>query len=184
MKFDLNTIKENPSNPRKISNEKFAKLKTQIKDMPETLKFRPIVINKDNVIVAGNMRHRALLELEMDKVPSEWVAKADDLTDEQVRKFIIIDNIGYGEHDWEMLQAEWDFDELEDWGLDVPSFAHDEVDYSDKNKEIDIDEFDDKMILKLEFTEDEYHLVKDKLLHLASTPEQAIFKLLGLTENE
>lgn len=137
MKFDLNTIKENPSNPRKISDEKFAKLKTQIKDMPETLKFRPIVINKDNVIVAGNMRHRALLELGMDEVPSEWVAKADDLTDEQVRKFIIIDNIGYGEHDWEMLQAEWDFDELEEWGLDIPLHEQ-EIDKAEEGEDIEI----------------------------------------------
>jgi len=70
----------------------------------------------------------------------------------------------------------------EEFDIDIEDYN--ETDYSQKNKEIDTDDFNDKMILKLQFNETDYHIVKDKLLHLASTPEQAIFKLLGLTENE
>jgi len=83
----------------------------------------------------------------------------------------------------EEIAVEYDID-IEEVGVEVEEVEdYNETDYSRKNKEIDTDDFEDKMILKLQFNESDYHIVKDKLLHLASTPEQAIFKLLGL-ENE
>ena len=90
----------------------------------------------------------------------------------------IKDNVGYGEWDWDMLANEWDAEKLNEWGLDVPKFS-DALDYSDKNKEIDIDNLDSDMIIKLKYTEDEYQLVREQLSKIAATPEQAVWKLLG-----
>ena len=174
----LSEVKLNPNNPRLIKDEKFLKLVQSIKDFPEMLDIRPIVVNQDMIILGGNMRYKACKEAGLKEVP----IIVTDLTEEQQREFLIKDNTSGGEWDFEMLTNEWDVEQLEDWGLDIPSFETD-VDYSEKNKEIDVDDYEDTMTLVLKFNEDDYHLVKDKLLHLASTPEQAIFKLLGL-ENE
>jgi DNA modification methylase len=86
-----------------------------------------MVINKDNIVLGGNMRLKALKELGYKEVPDEWVKRAEDLSEEEQRQFIIKDNVGFGEHDWEMLANEWDVEQLEDWGLDMPSFETDEV---------------------------------------------------------
>jgi DNA modification methylase len=79
---------------------------------------RPMVINQDNIVLGGNMRLKALKELGYTELPDEWVKRAEDLTEEEARRFIIADNVGFGEHDWEMLANEWDADELADWGLE------------------------------------------------------------------
>lgn len=123
----LSKIKPNPNNPRIIKDDKFEKLKKSIEDFPKMMELRPMVINKDNVVLGGNMRLKALKELGYKEVPDEWVKRAEDLTEEEQRQFIIKDNVGFGEHDWEMLQAEWDLSELEDWGLDIPEWKNEEV---------------------------------------------------------
>src|SRR5690606_2479836 len=87
------------------------------------MELRPMVVNSDNIVLGGNMRLKALKELGYKEVPKEWIKNADDLTEDEQRQFIIKDNIGFGEHDWEMLQAEWDLSELEEWGLDIPEWA-------------------------------------------------------------
>lgn len=113
----LSDIKPNPNNPRSIKSEKFKKLKQSIKDFPEMLELRPIVVDEHDVILGGNMRYNALKELKVEEVP---VIKATDLTDEQKRQFIIKDNVGFGEWDWDLLANEWDIDALQDWGLELP----------------------------------------------------------------
>ena len=117
----LNTIKPNPNNPRIIKDSKFEKLKKSIQDFPKMMELRPMVINSDNIVLGGNMRLKALKELGYKEVPEEWVKRAEDLTEDEQRQFIIKDNIGFGEHDWEMLATEWNADELSDWGLDMPA---------------------------------------------------------------
>ena len=117
----LSQIKPNPNNPRIIKDEKFDKLVKSIKDFPKMMELRPMVINSDNIVLGGNMRLKALKELGYKEVPDEWVKRAEDLTEDEQRQFIIKDNVGFGEHDWEMLANEWDADELSDWGLDVPA---------------------------------------------------------------
>lgn len=118
----LSDIKMNPSNPRVIKDERFDKLKNSISEFPAMLALRPLVVNSDNVVLGGNMRLKALKELGYKDISDEWVKRADDLTDEEQRRFIIADNVGFGEHDWAMLATEWDTDELSDWGLDIPNF--------------------------------------------------------------
>jgi ParB-like chromosome segregation protein Spo0J len=170
----ISDIKPNPNNPRQIKDDKFKKLVQSIKDFPEMLSLRPIVVNDEMVVLGGNMRLKACKEAGLKEVP---IIKASELTEDQQREFIIKDNVGFGEWDWDSLANEWDAVELEAWGLDIPSFN--EVDYSDKNEEIDIDSLDSEMIIKLKYTEDEYHLVREQLSKIAATPEQAVWKLLG-----
>jgi len=134
----LSDIKPNPNNPRLIKDDKFKKLCQSIKDFPEMLELRQIVVNKDMIILGGNMRYKAAKEIGLKEIP---VIVADNLTPEQEREFLIKDNTSGGEWDWEVLANEWNSEELEAWGLDVPSFGTDEVlekeqkDLSDELKE-------------------------------------------------
>jgi ParB-like chromosome segregation protein Spo0J len=136
----LTTIKSNPNNPRVIRDEKFKKLVKSIEEFPKMMALRPMVVNEDMVVLGGNMRLKALKELGYKEVPNDWVKSAKDLTDDEIRRFIIADNVGFGEHDWEMLANEWNVEELSDWGLDIPGFdiaeaGDDELnDLSDKIK--------------------------------------------------
>ena len=123
----LTTIKSNPNNPRVIRDEKFKKLVKSIEEFPKMMALRPMVVNEDMVVLGGNMRLKALKELGYKEVPDEWVKSAKDLTEDEIRRFIIADNVGFGEHDWELLANEWDAAELADWGLDIPGFEVDQV---------------------------------------------------------
>lgn len=111
----ISEVKTNPNNPRLIKDGKFKKLVQSIKDFPQMLKIRPIVVNQDNVVLGGNMRLKACQEAGLKKV---WIIKADDLTEEQQREFIIKDNVGFGEWDWDLLANEWNSIELDNWGVD------------------------------------------------------------------
>ena len=124
----LSTIKTNPANPRLIKDDKFKKLCDNIKALPEGLSLRPIVVDEQGIILGGNMRFKALLELGYKDVPDEWIKPASGFTPEQVKRFIITDNVGYGEWDWDIIGNEWDVHELEAWGLDIPDFAVTELD--------------------------------------------------------
>ena len=128
MKVSIKDLKTNPNNPRVIKDDKFQKLVQSIKDFPEMLEIRPIVVNKDMIVLGGNMRLKACKEAGLKEVP---IIKAEQLTEEQQRQFIIKDNIGYGEWDWEMIANQWDSDELNNWSLDIPNFnIAKDLDYS------------------------------------------------------
>src|SRR4030067_2368719 len=101
----LSEIKPNPKNPRLIKDEAFAKLKQSIKDFPEMLDLRPIVVNEDMMILGGNMRYRALVDLGITEAP---VTIAKGLSKEKQDEFIAKDNTAGGEWDWSLLANEWD----------------------------------------------------------------------------
>lgn len=128
----ISEVKKNPNNPRTIKDEKFAKLVQSIRDFPQMLRLRPIVVNDDMIVLGGNMRLKACKEAGLKAVP---IIKASDLTEDQQREFIIKDNVGFGEWDWEMLANEWDDAKLANWGLDLP-------DMSEKVLEAEEDDFD------------------------------------------
>jgi hypothetical protein len=164
IKTKLSDIKLNPNNPRLIKDDKFTKLVQSIKDFPEMLDIRPIVVNSDMVILGGNMRFKACKEAGLKEVP---IIIADSLTEEQQREFLIKDNVSGGEWDFEMLQG-WDNEELEQWGLDVPDFTPD-VDYSILDDEDVSEQLEDmtagvKKAIQIEFEaehyEEAYALVK------------------------
>ena len=119
IKVKISEVKANPNNPRIIKDDKFQKLVKSIKEFPEMLNIRPIVVNADMVVLGGNMRLKACKEAGIKEVA---IIKADDLTDEQQKQFIIKDNVGFGEWDWEDLANNWDAEQLTDWGLDIPDF--------------------------------------------------------------
>jgi hypothetical protein len=119
-KVKLSEIKSNPNNPRIIKDDKFHKLVKSIQEFPKMLEIRPIVVNQDMIVLGGNMRLKASKEAGLKEV---FIVKADDLTEDEQKQFIIKDNVGFGEWDWDMLANEWEADLLEEWGLDVPDFG-------------------------------------------------------------
>ena len=116
--FKISQLKENINNPRLIKGDKFKKLVKSIKEFPEMLELRPIVVDENMVVLGGNMRLKACKEAGLKEV---WIEVAENLTEEQKKEFIIKDNVGFGEWEWDMLANEWDAVELTDWGLDVLS---------------------------------------------------------------
>lgn len=119
-KVKIGEVIPNPNNPRIIKDDKFKKLVQSIQEFPQMLELRPIVVNDDMVVLGGNMRLRACKEAGLKQVA---IIKASELTPEQEKEFIIKDNVGFGEWDWEMLANEWDTEKLSEWGMDLPDFG-------------------------------------------------------------
>lgn len=111
----IGKVLPNPTNPRVIKDDKFEKLVRSIKEFPEMLQARPIVVDENNIVLGGNMRLKACIAAGLKEVPV-YVAPWDS---EKNGEFIIKDNVGYGEWDWDILANEWDASQLEEWGLDV-----------------------------------------------------------------
>lgn len=171
----INKIKLNPNNPRLIKDDKFTKLVQSIKDFPEMLNIRPIVVNEDMIILGGNMRFKACKEAGLKEVP---IIKASGLSEEKQREFLIKDNIAGGEWDWALLQ-EWDNLELENWGLLINGFDTDNINLdeffeeSNETKEV-------KNKIVLEYTKEEFELVNEAFKKHSGSKESIIFNLLGL----
>ena len=134
-KVKIETVLPNPSNPRIIKDDKFKKLVKSIQEFPQMLELRPIVVDANMVVLGGNMRLKACKAAGLKEVP---IVVADNLTEEQQAEFIIKDNVGFGEWDWDLLANEWDEQLLQDWGLELPFDntpvfeAEDDKDLSDK----------------------------------------------------
>ena len=126
--ISIKDIKENPNNPRKLGKDKYQKLLKSIQDLPQMLSLRPIVVNSDMVVLGGNMRLKALKELKYKEVP---IIIADELSEDQQKEFLIKDNLGYGEWDWDMIANEWDMPLLKDWGMDLPNDFVTQEEYED-----------------------------------------------------
>jgi hypothetical protein len=125
----IGSVKPNPSNPRLIKDAKFRQLVQSVRDFPQMLELRPIVVDADGVVLGGNMRLKACKEAGLKQVP---VIRADDLTPAQQREFVVKDNVGFGEWDWDALANEWDEQALIRWGLDVPTAAEEKEAYTSK----------------------------------------------------
>ena len=134
----ISEVKPNPKNPRIIKDGKFQKLVKSIQEFPDMLNKRPLVVftDVDNkyVVLGGNMRLKACKEIGLKEIP---IIIADEWTEEQKNEFLIKDNVGFGEWDWDSLANEWDVDKLDDWGLDVPIFKDDETELKDLSSTID-----------------------------------------------
>jgi hypothetical protein len=128
-KVKIGEVKMNPNNPRTIKDDKFKKLVKSIKEFPEMLEVRPIVVDNDMIILGGNMRLKACISVGLTEVP---IIKFNDLDEKRKQEFIVKDNVGYGEWDFEMLKNEWDTNLLIEWGLDLPN-NDDEEDNRDFN---------------------------------------------------
>jgi len=131
-KVNINEVKTNPKNPRLIKDDKFRKLVKSIQEFPQMLELRPIVVDENNIVLGGNMRLKACKEAGLKEV---FIVKAEGLTELQKDEFIVKDNVGFGEWDWDILANEWDVEKIQDWGLDLP------VDLSVTELEAEEDDF-------------------------------------------
>ena len=131
-KVKISEVKTNPKNPRLIKDDKFKKLVKSIQEFPQMLELRPIVVDENNIVLGGNMRLKACKEAGLKEV---YIVKAENLTELQKDEFIVKDNVGFGEWDWDMLANEWDTEKLDEWGLDLP------VDLSVTELEAEEDDF-------------------------------------------
>ena len=119
----LSDIKPNPDNPRIIRDNQFDKLKKSLQEFPQMMEKRPIVVDEDNMILGGNMRFRALVDIygNNGEIPDKWVSVAKGWTDEQKREFVIKDNANFGEWDCTKLAVGWSVYDLNEWGVDLPN---------------------------------------------------------------
>jgi len=170
--MNLDQLKINKANPRLIKDDRFRKLVKSIKEFPKMLELRPIVIDDDGTILGGNMRYRALKELGYKEIPDNWVKKASELTDEEKRRFIIEDNVGFGEWDMDMLANEWDAEELEEWGVEG-------IEYSVATGDIEEDEIPETPKEAFSKLGDLWILGKHRLLCGDSTKREDVEKLMN-----
>ena len=169
-KVSISEVKPNPSNPRIIKDAKFKKLVQSLKDFPEMASVRPIVVNSDMVVLGGNMRLKAMIEAGWDKVPVEVV----EWGQEKQMEFIIKDNVGFGEWDWELLANEWDAGQLDEWGLDIPNFE------TEEHLEAEEDDFDATPLEEpITVLGDLYEIGEHRLLCGDSTDSDSVAKLMN-----
>ena len=169
--YKISEIKPNPNNPRIIKDDKFKKLVQSLKDFPDMAKVRPIVVNQDMIVLGGNMRLKAMKEAGWKEVPVEVV----DWGEEKQREFIIKDNVGFGEWNWEELASDWDAETLEDWGLDLPDEWGEEETTEAKDDDYEIpDEIQTDIVLG-----DLFEIGEHRLLCGDSTDSDSVAKLMN-----
>ena len=170
-KIKISKIKRNPNNPRLIKDNKFHKLVKSIKEFPEMLDIRPIVVNEEMIVLGGNMRLKACQEAGLKEIP---VIKASELSENQQREFIVKDNVGFGEWDWDMIANEWDMDKLDEWGLDMP------VDFKVEEAEAEEDDYTEPDNLKVDVVlGDLIEIGEHRLLCGDSTDSDQVAKLMN-----
>jgi hypothetical protein len=170
----INTVKANPNNPRIIKDDKFAKLVKSINEFPQMLNLRPIVVNDDMVVLGGNMRLKACKEAGLKEIP---IIKASELTEQQQKEFIVKDNVGYGEWDWSDLANNWDSDQLEEWGLDIPGFS----DVEDLGENFSLPDGDKAPFQQMTFTlaDEQATQIKNAIEDIKATEEYKYAETMG-----
>lgn len=171
----LNKIISNPNNPRIIKDDKFFKLVESIKSFPQMLEIRPIVVNSEMVVLGGNMRLKACKEAGLKEVP---VILAESLTEEQQREFIIKDNVGFGEWDWGMIANEWDSEQVQEWGLDLPGF---DFDTDNLGQEFTLPDGDKAPFQQMTFTlaDQQAEQIKNAIADIKETEEYKYCETMG-----
>jgi hypothetical protein len=173
----LKEIKPNPNNPRVLRDDKFQKLKQSITEFPKMLSLRPMVIDENNVVLGGNMRLRALQELGFNDIDEAWVKRSSDLTEEEKKRFIIADNVAFGEWDWDTLANDWDVVDLEAWGLDIPQFDRPE----DFNEDFTLPEGDKEPFQQMTFTlaDEQATVLQNAIAEIKRTEEYKYCETMG-----
>jgi hypothetical protein len=174
-KVKINSIKTNPKNPRLIKDDKFKKLVNSIKEFPQMLELRPIVVDENNIILGGNMRHKACIEAGLKEV---YIVQAKDLTEQQKDEFIVKDNVGFGEWDWDILANEWDTEKLQDWGLDLPIYFNDS---DELGTDFNLPEGDKAPFQQMTFTlaDEQAEQIKNAITDIKQTEEYKYCETLG-----
>jgi len=170
----LSEVKLNPNNPRLIKDDKFKKLVQSIKDFPEMLNIRPIVVNSDMVILGGNMRYKACKEAGIKEIP----IIITDLSEDKQREFLIKDNTSGGDWDWEVLANEWDNEELESWGLDLVGF---DANAEDFGEDFSLADGDKTPFQQMTFTlaDEQAEQIKNAISDIKATEDYKYCETLG-----
>ena len=168
-------VKPNPNNPRIIKDDKFVKLVNSIKEFPKMLELRPIIVNDDMVVLGGNMRLKACKEAGLKEVP---IIKASELTEKEQKEFIIKDNVGFGEWDWDILANEWNAEKLEGWGLELPGF---DVDLDDLGEDFSLPDGDKAPFQQMTFTlaDEQAEQIKNAIDDVKKTEEYKYAETMG-----
>jgi len=167
----IKSIKTNPKNPRVIRDEKFQKLVKSIQEFPKMLDLRPIVVNKSMMVLGGNQRLKACIEAGLKEIP---ILIADELTKAEQERFIITDNVNFGDWDFSDLNANWNLESLENWGLDI-DFGLEEEKIEAKEDDYEIpDEIQTDIILG-----DLFEIGEHRLLCGDSTDSDQVAKLMN-----
>ena len=178
----ISEIKPNPNNPRLIKDDKFKKLVKSLESFPEMMEKRPIVCVTDVdgklYPLGGNMRLKALKELKYNDIPDSWVTMADEWTEEQRREFLIKDNVGFGEWDFEVLANEWDNEQLEEWGLDLPGF---DIDADELGDDFSLPDGDKAPFQQMTFTlaDEQAEQIKNAIGDIKQTEEYKYAETMG-----
>jgi site-specific DNA-methyltransferase (adenine-specific) len=171
----LKDIKPNPNNPRVLRDDKFQKLKQSITEFPKMLSLRPMVIDENNVVLGGNMRLRALQELGFNDIDEAWVKRSSNLTEEEKKRFIIADNVAFGEWDWDTLANDWEVVDFEAWGLDIPQFdTVEELEASEDDYEVPEGGIETDIVIG-----DLFEIGEHRLLCGDSTDSDAVARLMN-----
>ncbi len=144
-KVSINKIHANAENPRTIKSHKFSRLVRSVKEFPEMLKIRPIVVNDDNVILGGNMRYKACKEAGLEEV---YVIKASDLTPEQQNQFVIKDNVEFGDWDVDMLANQYEKDFLMKMGMEEKQLGFFMDDFEEEFYKVETEQVDMPIVPK------------------------------------
>ena len=171
--MNIKDIKTNPDNPRVIKDDKFKKLVKSIKEFPQMMELRPIIVDEKNIIQGGNMRYKALVELGYKEIPDNWVKQGKELTEEQWKEFVIKDNIGFGEWDYELLANDFNNEDLINWGLDLPKDVGGKIEAEEDDYEIP-DEITTDIVLG-----DLFEIGEHRLMCGDSTDSDCVAKLMG-----
>jgi len=176
-KMKLKDIKPNPNNPRVLRDDKFQKLKQSITEFPKMLSLRPMVIDENNVVLGGNMRLRALQELGFTDVEEAWVKRSSDLTEDEKKRFIIADNVAFGEWDWDTLANDWEVVDLEAWGLEIPQFDRPE----DFDEDFTLPEGDKEPFQQMTFTlaDEQATILQNAIADIKKTEEYKYCETMG-----
>jgi site-specific DNA-methyltransferase (adenine-specific) len=170
-KVSITEVKPNGTNPRIIKDAKFKQLVQSIQEFPEMLELRPIIVNADMVILGGNMRYKACMDAGIKEIP---IMIADSLDEAKQKEFIVKDNVGFGEWDWDVLANEWDVEELAHWGLDLPLDFGTEIEL-----EAEEDNFSVPDIIETDIVlGDLFEIGEHRLLCGDSTDSDAVAKLM------
>ena len=170
----ISKVKGNPNNPRIIKNDKFKKLVKSIQEFPEMLKLRPIVVDEDFMVLGGNMRLKASKDAGLKEV---WIEVAEGLTEEQKKEFIVKDNVGFGEWEWDMLANEWDSIQLAEWGLDVWQ-NEDDIETSDEFSLPDGEKSNLEQITYT-LTKEQSNIIKEAIQEIKYTEEYKFVETFG-----
>ena len=172
-KVKITEVIANPNNPRLIKDDKFKKLVKSIQEFPDMLNVRPIVVNKDMVVLGGNMRLKAIKEAGIKEINIEIV----DWSEDKQKEFIIKDNASFGEWDWSDLANNWDSEELTDWGVDIIGFSN----VQDLGEDFSLPNGDKSPFQQMTFTlaDEQAEQIKNAIEEIKSTEEYKYAETMG-----